>query len=175
MDGTLSKLGRSPDAEVRSGAEALTLAWADSRERQQVISLAATQGRQTMNLRTVPSARLGVLRRPQGGFAGWAGVDADSDPKCPEVFSQYVHPKYRRRGLGALLEHLCWAYLDARGCRTAYMRMEVDGSADLFKRGHAAGAARQVFVAVDVRTALAASIAARGPLDIEALPIRVLR
>ena len=55
------------------------------------------------------------------------------------------------------------------------MRMEVDGSADLFKRGHAAGCARQVFVAVDVRTALAASIAARGPLDIEALPIRVLR
>ena len=61
MDGTLSKLGRSAGAAIRSGEEALTLAWADGSERQQVISLAASQGRQTMNLRTVPSAKLVVL------------------------------------------------------------------------------------------------------------------
>jgi GNAT superfamily N-acetyltransferase len=175
MNGTRSQPRRSPVVETRSAAEALTLAWADGRERQQVISLAASEGRQTTHLRTMPGAKLAVLRRPQGGFAGWAGMDADSDPKCPELFSQYLYPAYRRRGLGALLEHLCWAYLDARGCRTAFMRMEVDGSEDVFKRGHAAGCCRQVFVPVDVRTALAASIAARGPLDIEALPIQVLR
>lgn len=173
MDGTLSKLGRSPDAAVRSDEEALTLAWADSRERQQVISLAASQGRQTTNLRTVPLAKLVVLRRPQGGFAGWAGMDADSDPKCPEVFSQYVYREYRGRGLGALLEHVWWTWLDTRGCKTAYVRMEPDSGRDLFKRGRASGHCQQVFVAVDVRTALAASIAARGPLDLEALPMRV--
>ena len=173
MNGTPSKLGRSPDLGIRPGEEPLTLAWADDRERQQVISLAASEGRQTMNLRTMPYAKLVVLRRPQGGFAGWAGMDADSDPKCPEVFSQYVYREYRGRGLAALLEHVSWAWLDSRGCRTAYMRTELDSSGGLFKRGRASGYCRQVFLAVDVRTALAASIAARGPLDIDALPIRV--
>ena len=175
MNGSLSQLGRSPDLGIRPGEEALTLAWADGRERELVIRLAASEGRQTTNLRTMPRARLAVLRRPQGGFAGWAGMDADSDPKCPELFSHYVYSEYRGRGLGALLEHLCWTYLDARGCRTAFMRMEVDGDKGLFKRGRASASCRQVFIPVDVRTALAASIAARGPLDIEALPIQVLR
>jgi len=175
MNGTPSQLGRSPDLGIRPGEEPLTLAWADGRERQQVISLAASEGRQTMNLRTMPYAKLVVLRRPQGGFAGWAGMDADSDPRCPELFSQYVYPEYRGRGLGALLEHVSWAWLDSRGCRTAYMRTELDSSGELFKRARASGYCRQAFLAVDVRTALAASIAARGPLDIDALPIRVPR
>ena len=174
MNGSLSQLGRSPDLGIRPGEEALTLAWADARERELVIRLAASEGRQ-VNLRTMPCAKLVVLRRPQGGFAGWAGMDADSDPKRPELFSQYVYPEYRGRGLAALLEHICWAYLDARGCTTAYMRMEVDSTKDLFKRRRAAGYCRQVVVPVDVRKGLAGSIAARGPLDIDALPIRVLR
>jgi GNAT superfamily N-acetyltransferase len=167
------KPGRSPDIGIRPGEEPLTLAWADGRERQQVISLAASEGRQTINLRTMPYAKLVVLRRPQGGFAGWVGMDADSDPKCPELFSQHVYREYRGRGLGALLEHVGWAWLDSRGCRTAYMRMEVHDGGDLFKRGRAPGCLRQAFAAVDVRSALAASIAARGPLDLEALPLRV--
>ncbi len=173
MNRTLSEPGRSPDLGIRPGQETLTLAWADDRERQQVISLAASEGRQTMNLRTKPHVKLVVLRRPQGGLAGWAGMDADSDPKRPELFSHYVYPEYRGRGLGVLLEHVGWAWLDSRGCRTAYIRMELDSSGDLFKRGRASGYCRQVSLAIDVRTALAGSIAARGPLDIEALPIRV--
>lgn len=200
MNGSLSEPGRSPDLGIRPGEEPLMLAWADDRERQKVISLAASEGRQTMNLRTMPYAKLVVLRRPQGGFAGWAGMDADSDPRCPELFSHYVYPEYRGRGLGALLEHVWWSWLDGRRCRTAYMRTELDGSGDLFRRGRASGycrqispdelgrkfvracrncelfgnrCRRQVFLAVDVRTALAASIAARGALDIDALPIRV--
>ena len=174
MDAISFEQGCSPDLGLRPGREPLTLAWAYGRERQTVISLAASAGRQTMNLRTMPGAKLVVLRRPQGGFAGWAGMDADSDPKCPEVFSQYVYREYRGRGLGALLEHVGWAYLDGRGCRKAYMRMEPDCNGELFKRGRASGYRRHVFVAIDVRTALAASIAARGPLDIDALPMRVL-
>jgi len=175
MDATLLQRGRSPDLGIRPGEEALTLTWADARERELVIRLAASEGRQAMSLRTAPRAKLVVLRRPQGGIAGWAGMDADSDPKRPELFSRYVYPEYRGRGLAALLEHICWAYLDARGCATAYMHMEVDSTKDLFKRRRAAGYCRQVVVAVDVRKGLAASIAARGPLDIDALPIRVLR
>ena len=200
MDGTLSPLGRSPDLGIRPGEEALTLSWAYGRERQQVISLAASEGRQTMNLRTMPGAKLVVLRRPQGGFAGWAGMDADSDPKRPEVFSQYVYPEYRGRGLHALLEHVAWAWLDHRGCTTAYLRMDLDCNAALFKRGRASGYSRQIspeelgrqfvracrqcelfgdpcrrqgFLAVDIQRALAASIRERGPLDIAALPIRI--
>jgi GNAT superfamily N-acetyltransferase len=201
MNGMFSEPGRSPDLGIRPGEEALTLAWAYGRERLQVISLAASEGRQTMNLRTMPGAKLVVLRRPQGGFAGWAGMDADSDPKRPELFSQYVYPEYRGRGLGALLDHVWWAYLDGRGCATAYMRMELDSKGDLFQRRRASGYCRQIspeelgrkfvqacrhcelfgdpcrrqaFLAVDVQRALAASTRARGPLDIEALPIQVL-
>ena len=200
MNGSLSQLGCSPDLGFRPGEEALTLAWAYGRERLQVISLAASERRQTMNLRTMPGAKLVVLRRPQGGLAGWAGMDADSDPKRPEVFSQYVYPEYRGRGLRALLDHVSWAWLDHRGCATAYLRMELDGKGDLFERRRASGYCRQIspeelgrkfvkacrdcelfrdpcrrqaFLAVDVQRALAASIRERGPLDIEALPIRV--
>ena len=201
MNGSLSQLGHSPDLGIRPGEEPLTVAWAYGRERQQVISLAASEGRQTMNLRTMPGSKLVVLRRPQGGFAGWAGMDTDSDPKRPELFSQYVYPEYRGRGLGALLEHVSWAYLERRGCTTAYMRVELDGNRDLFERGRASGYCRQIspeelgrkfvfacrhcerygdpcrrqaFLAFDVHKALAASIQGRGPLDLEALPMRVL-
>ena len=201
MDGTTSyESGCSPDLGIRPGREPLTLAWAYGRERQTVISLAASAGRQTMNLRTMPGAKLVVLRRPLGGVAGWAGMDADSDPKRPEVFSHYVYPEYRGRGLRALLEHVCWAYLDQRGCPTAYMRMELDHHGDLFKSRSASGYGRQIsaeevgrkfvwacrhcelygdpcrrqaFLAVDVQRALAASIRERGPLDLETLPLRV--
>jgi GNAT superfamily N-acetyltransferase len=200
MDAVSFERGCSPDLGIRPGREPLTLAWAYGRERQTVVSLAASAGRQTMNLRTMPAAKLVVLRRPLGGVAGWAGMDADSDPKRPEVFSQYVYPEYRGRGLRALLEHVGWAYLDQRGCSTAYMRMELDNHADLFKSRRASGYSRQIspeeagrkfvwacrhcelygdacrrqaFLAVDVQRALAASIRERGPLDLEALPLRV--
>lgn len=202
MQGILSDLRSSRDLEIGSGREALTLAWADGVEKQQVISLAAIQARQTMNLRTMPGARLVVLRRPHGGFAGWAGVDADSDPECPELFSQFVNSRYRGCGLGGLLEHVCWAYLDRRGCAAAYLRMERDSNNELIERRCASGyyrevsphdlgrkfvracrscelfgnrCRRQVFLAVDVKMALAASIRARGALDIDALPIQILR
>jgi GNAT superfamily N-acetyltransferase len=200
MNGISFEPGRSPDLGIRPGLEPLTLAWAYGRERQTVVSLAATEGRQTMHLRTMPGAKLVVLRRPLGGIAGWAGVDADSDPKRPEVFSQYVYPEYRGRGLRALLEHVWWAYLDQRGCTTAYMRVELDSHADLFRHRLKSGYCRNIspeelgrkfvwacrhcelygqpcrrqgFLAVDVQRALAASIRERGPLDLGALPIRV--
>lgn len=178
----------------------LTLAWANGGERQRVIRLAAQEGRQTMNLRTMPGAELVVLRRPDGGFAGWTGVDVRSDPARPELFSQFVYPEFRGVGLGALLEHFWWTYLARHGCPTGYMRMELETNQPLLERRLSSGYYRQItrqelgprfvracrncelfgaacsqqaYLAVDVRAALAASTRSRGPLDIGSLPMRV--
>src|SRR5262245_13540013 len=178
----------------------LTLAWADGRERQRVIGLAAREGRQTMNLRTMPGAELVVLRRPDGEFAGWTGVDVRSDPQRPELFSQFVYPEFRGVRLGALLEHVWWAYLARHGCSTGYMRMELESNHTLFEHRLNSGYCReitrqelgprfvgaccncelfgaacreQVYLAVDVEAALSASNRSRGPLDIGSLPLRL--
>jgi GNAT superfamily N-acetyltransferase len=178
----------------------LTLDWATANERQRIVALAAREGRQTMNLRTMPSARLAVLRRPDGRFAGWAGMDADADPQHPEVFSQFVQPAFRGHGLGALLEHVWWAWLAGRGCGTGYMRMELDSNVALvahrLRSGYCReatpdelgerfmsgcgrcelfGAAchRQIYLAVDIHKALAASTQARGALDLKSFPLAI--
>jgi hypothetical protein len=153
-----------------------------------------------MNLRTMPGAELAVLRRPDGGFAGWAGMDVRSDPERPELFSQFVYPEFRGFGLGALLEHVWWAYLASHGCSTGYMRMELETNSTLFERRLNSGRYRritreelgerfvgacrncelfgtacrqQVYLAIDVKAALAASTRSRGFLDIASLPMRV--
>lgn len=183
-----------------SGTTKLTLAWADSRQRQRIVNLANSEGRQTMNLRTMPGAKLAVLHHPDGRFAGWAGMDALTHPERPEVFSQFVYPAYRGLGFGALLEHVWWAYLSAWGCKTAYMRMEFDSNQRLFSHRLASGfcrevaepelgthfvsacrncelygkhCTRQAYLAVDVPKALAESVKRRGSLDICRLPIKL--
>jgi hypothetical protein len=177
----------------------LTLAWADSRQRRRVVDLAKSEGRQTMNLRTMPQAKLAVLIRPDGHIVGWAGMDAETYPERPEVFSQFVYPLYRGLGLGALLEHVWWAYLSAWGCKTAYMCMEFDDNEQLYRHRLASGYCRvatapelgerflsacqscelygdactaQAYLAVNVEQALAESVKRSGPLDICRLPIR---
>lgn len=189
-----------PAVDPRIYSETLILAWADRPARERVIALALQERRQTMNLRTKPGAELVVVRRLNGEFAGWAGVDVDTDPAYPEVFSQFVYPRFRGMGLGALLEHLWWAYLDSRACAVGYMRMELDSNETLVKRRLSSGYCRQVaveglaprfvrschgcelfgapcrrqiYLAVDVRKALAACVEARGDLDIDSLPMSV--
>lgn len=178
----------------------LTLAWASGEERQRVIGLAMREGRQTMNLRTMSGAELVVLRRPDGGFAGWAGMDVSTNPERPELFSQFLYPEFRGAGLGALLEHVWWTYLASHGCSTGYMRMEFESNRALFERRlnsgycrqvtrqelgpHFVGACRkcelfgaacrqQVYLAVDVQAALAASTRSRGALDIDSFPMGI--
>jgi len=187
-----------PTAGLRRGTK-LTLAWADHAQRQRIMELATSEGRQTMNLRTMPGAKLAVLTLPDGRFAGWTGMDAETHPERPEVFSQFVYPPYRGLGLGALLEHVWWAYLSAWGCNTAYMRMEFDSNQRLFEHRLASGYCReataaelgerfvsacrgcelygrhcttQAFLAVNVERALAESVERRGPLDICQLPLK---
>ena len=184
------------DREPPSDGELLTLDWATAQEKQTVIRLAVREGRQTMNLRTMPGARLIVFRRPHGGIAGWAGLDITTDPVRPEVFSQFVYPEFRGSGLGGLLEHVVWAHLDGLGIPKVYMRMEIDSNDTLFEKRVASGYCREVFadelgsgflaacrrcelfgaacrrqafLAVDVAKAHALCNRARGPLD-AALP-----
>jgi hypothetical protein len=184
----------------RPVSEALILAWADGQERESVMALARQERRQTMNLRTMPGAELVVLRRLNGKFAGWAGVDVGSDRAHPEVFSQFVYPQFRGMGLGALLEHFWWAYLDSKGCSVGFMRMELDSNETLVERRLSSGycreispeelgprfvgachrcelfgvaCRRQIFLAVDVRNALAACRRSRGTFDIGSLPMRI--
>ncbi|HKA45307.1 MAG TPA: hypothetical protein VKF40_25195 [Burkholderiales bacterium] len=192
--------GRVVASGGRRDEASLTLAWADGEERQWVIALAAREGRQTMNLRTMPGAELAVLRRPDGMFAGWAGVDVKSDPQRPEVFSQFVYPRFRGTGLGSLLEHFWWAYLDAAGCSTGYMRMELESNHELVERRLASGycrqvspqelgprfvsachrcelfgkaCSRQIYLAVDVPKALAARTQTGRVLRIDSLPLQI--
>lgn len=179
--------------------ETLTLAWADRDERRSIVALSLREKRQTMNLRTMPGAELVVLRRMDGEFAGWAGVDIKSDPDHPELFSQFVFPQYRGWGLGALLEHFWWSYLDSHGCPTGFMRMEFDSNQSLLlhrlesgycwelppeNRTHFAATCRQcelfgtacmrqAYLVVDVRKALAASMRSAGELHFDALPMRI--
>ena len=188
-------LGRKP-VEV----EPLTLDWATSRERQRVIARAIQDGRQTMNLRTMPGAELVVARGSDGRLAGWGGVDVGSDPQYPEMFSWFVCAEFRGVGLGALFEYVALTKLDHAGCSTAFVRMGSDADPGLVERHLASGhyqvvrsgdlpprfvgacrkcelfdnaCRRQVFLAVDVRKALAASATGRGPLDLAALPLRI--
>jgi GNAT superfamily N-acetyltransferase len=194
---TLPDIAHDPQPPI--DGELLALDWADTHEKQLVIRLAAREGRQTMNLRTMPGAQLVVFRRPRGGIAGWAGLDVTTDPVRPEVFSQFVYPQFRGAGLGGLLEHVVWAHLDRQGIPTVYMRMEIDTNDTLFEKRLASGYCRQVFadelgarflaacrrcelfgasctrqafLAVDVAKAHALCVRARGALDVS-LPLQV--
>src|SRR5262245_43529658 len=192
--------GTAAGPDQIDGEEILTFGWADSAERKRVIVLALQEGRQTMNLRTRKGAELVVLRRSDGELIGWTGVDITTDPARPELFSQFVFPRYRGVGLGALLEHFWWAYLDRHGHSTGFMRMELDSNGMLVERRLHSGYCRcatpeelgekfvtachncelfgtvchrQIFLAVDVQKALAARRRCSGPLDINSLPLRV--
>ncbi len=180
--------------------ETLTLAWASSEERKRIIDLSIQERRQTMNLRTRKGAEVVVLRQPDERLVGWTGVDIKTDPVRPELFSQFVYPQFRGFGLGGLLEHFWWAYLDSHGYSTGFMRMELDSNQTLVERRLHSGYCRratpeelgqqfvtacrncelfgtvchlQIFLAVDVQTALADRRRASGPLDINSLPLRI--
>jgi hypothetical protein len=185
---------------TRRQASPVTLAWADSAERELVVALARQAARQTMNLRTMPQARLVVLRQAGAGLAGWAGMDIAHDPQRPELFSQFVAPAFRGRGLGAILEHVWWTWLHRCGATVAYMRMEADSNAALLEKRlrlpfyrlvpereldvrfvddcrrcelYGRDCRRAAFLAVDVGQALAHSLQHLPVLDLDALPLRV--
>ena len=178
----------------------ITLTWADSRLRRQVIDLAMEKGMQTTYLTRMPHAKIAVLSCADGRIAGWAGMDVETDPEHPEVFSGFVCPEFRGLGLGMLLEHVWWAYLSAWGYKTAYMRMECGAGQRLVRHWLETGYCRPTFddtpatpfqescricelfaatcsgspyLVVDVDKALAISVRRTGPMDICRLPLRL--
>lgn len=194
LDDTRMQSGKKMSSRTK-----ITLAWADNRQRHRIIDLAAEAGLQTTSLRNLPQAKLVMLRCEDGRIAGWAGMDVETDPEHPEVFSGFVYPEFRRLGLGALLEHVWWAYISAWGCKTAFMRMECGSGQRLVSYWLETGYCRQAsdsrlsrqftgachicdlfgaacagnsYLMVDVEKALTASIQRTGPLDICRLPIR---
>lgn len=99
------------------------LGWATRHERTTITELLRQQGRQTMNIRLMPSARFArVLCR--GQIVACGGLDAEFDPEHPELFSLYVTPAFRLHRLGRVVELARALYLKERGISTAYVRME---------------------------------------------------
>ena len=93
---------RQPRAKVRTHIAGkvcnrlrITLTWADSRLRRRVIDLATEKGMQTTYLTRMPHAKIAVLSCADGRIAGWAGMDVETDPEHPEVFSGFVYPEFR--------------------------------------------------------------------------------
>jgi hypothetical protein len=102
-----------------------TLSWADPATRQSIVAGLREGGRQTMNLRLMPSAKMLVLREVSSKkVIGFAGLDDEYFPAYPELFSLHVDADCRSLRLGTLLEAARAAYLLARGHVVAYTRME---------------------------------------------------
>ncbi|MEJ2591202.1 MAG: GNAT family N-acetyltransferase [Candidatus Thiodiazotropha sp.] len=191
---------RSRTARKTHNRLRITLTWADSHLRRRVIDLATETGMQTTYLTRMPHAKIAVLCCADGRIAGWAGMDVETDPEHPEVFSGFVCPEFRGLGLGTLLEHVWWAYLSAWGYKTAYMRMECGAGQRLVRHWLETGYCRPTFddtpatpfqescrvcelfaatcsgcpyLVVDVEKALAVSVRRTGPVDICRLPLRL--
>lgn len=148
----------------------------------------------------MPKSKLVVLTAPDGQLAGWAGMDAETNPEIPLLFSHYVDPEYRGLKLDALLEHVWWAYLSAWGCKKGYLRLELGNNKRLLRHRLATEYYGEVteqelvtryvdachyydlyfcdnkshaYFLIDVEEALAASLRRRGELDICRLPISI--
>jgi hypothetical protein len=107
----------------------LNLDWATESEKQMIISLNQKDGRQTMNLRLMKTAKLIVLKDPtdQNKIVGWTGFDIEHNPKYPELFSLYLDPKYEEvSDVGLALSHIKYSYLMSLGFKKVYGRVQMD-------------------------------------------------
>jgi hypothetical protein len=100
--------------------------WASPLEKEAVLARMRTAGRQTMNFRTMPQAKLILLKDLDNDkkIIGWEGLDWKSNPRYPEVFSQFVEEAYRSFLLGVALSHACASILMHNGIENAFLRME---------------------------------------------------
>ncbi len=109
--------------------------WATHEERKLILQTMVQNHRQTMNFRTMPTAKLLVMRDRNDlrKIVGWEGLDYQHNPKFPEVFSQYVAPEYRTYLLGLALSHACASFLQSVGVKNAFLRMEAESNSDLLE------------------------------------------
>ncbi len=122
------------------------LNWASQAERGHIFKTMKDNGRQTMNLRIMPTAKLILLKSVSrgGAIAGWGGLDFEHNPKFPEVFSQFVFPQYRTYLLGLALIHIRALLLQENGFKTGYFRMEAESNAELFAMRTSSGLYRAI-------------------------------
>ncbi|MEM6989583.1 MAG: hypothetical protein AAF721_03775 [Myxococcota bacterium] len=173
-----------------------SLEWADAALMDELIGRMRAESRQTMNLRTGVNPKLLVCRH-QGDPVGWAGLDVETNPEYPELFSLYLYPEFRRYTIGLLLETARWRYLASLGIDKAYGRMELATnfrllryrlSTGLFERKERGDfpepwadrchgcelfgneCTQQTYIAIDVKRALASGESRIGPIDVDDLP-----
>ena len=118
----LVTLGAASEAPLLDNYR-FTLEWADEALVDDLLLRMRAAKRQTMNLRTGTNPRLLVCRHEETPV-GWAGLDIETDPDFPELFSLYLYPEFRRYTIGLLLETARWRYLVENGVEVAYARME---------------------------------------------------
>lgn len=107
--------------------------WATDKEKQHIVALNQKEGRQTMNLRLMQTAKLIVMKEgsEKGEIIGWSGFDLEHNPKYPESFSLYLAPQYREvSDIGLALSHIKYAYLMSLGYKKIYGRTQVDVNDD---------------------------------------------
>lgn len=102
-------------------------------EKQYIIRRLRAGNRQTMNVRTMPTARFIILRDMdlRGKIIGWQGLDYETKLNFPEKFSLHLDEEYRSFLLGLVLEHAFAIHLKSIGIEIAYVRMDVSGNFNL--------------------------------------------
>lgn len=107
--------------------------FAAAEERKAIMATMRAEGRQTMNLRLMPTAQLLTLKTSDGDIIGWAGFDYRHNPAFPELFSQFVAPDFRHFLLGLALVHSRALILQENGVKEAFFRMDAGSNADLLE------------------------------------------
>ncbi len=126
------------DARTLTGTEQppesrYELAWASPEEKAEILGQMRSLHRQTMNLRTMPTARLMLLKTQRGDVVGWGGVDVEHDPQRPELFSLHVMEEFRTYTLGLVLELARYTWVRKHGHKVAYARMDAAGNFSLLR------------------------------------------
>lgn len=123
------------DAPALAPAEgtSFSIGLADLAERSAIMATMLEAGRQTMNLRLMPTAELLTLKNENDEIIGWGGLDFRHNPGFAELFSQFVAPEFRHFLLGLALVHSRALILQAHGIAEAFFRMDASSSAELLE------------------------------------------
>lgn len=106
------------------------LDWLEPDDRPKFISFLKRHKRQTMNARLMTSAHI-VNATYQGRVIGCGGLDLHYFKDYPEMFSLFVLPEFRSRGVGMALELARYQLAIRNGFKSVYIRVESQEAASL--------------------------------------------
>ncbi len=106
---------------------------ASSEEKNLIFARLKSMARQTMNFRSMPKARVIVLKDMEKGgkIIGWQGFDFESVPNYPEKFSLHLDTEYRSFLLGLALEQAMAMFLQSKGVEKVFARMQSSSNKSL--------------------------------------------